>query len=236
MLALPVTKIWGAGSKTQEQFKRQGLASCADIHRLTLNNLRSMFGEAFGLFLYRAVRGEAAQAFDDRLTHSMSAERTFSYDLYDEFAIETMLFEICETLMFRLLDTNWRSKTVSIKIRYDDFSTVSARETLPRPVSGINELFDHLSALLRRKRQSGRGVRLIGAGLLNLETGGAPLQGELFDQPGEKKQALDKYILEINKKFPNAALRRGRSLMADNGDEGPDPPTAAPGGLSKTAP
>jgi DNA polymerase-4 len=220
MLALPIAKIWGVGSKTREQLAKQGLKTCADIHRLTLKNLRALFGEAFGLFLYRAVRGEAAQAFDDgRLTHSMSAERTFPYDLYDEFSIETALFEICETLMFRFLDQNWRSKTVSIKIRYDDFSTVSAQETLPRPVSGINELFDHLSALFRRKRQSGRGVRLIGAGLLNLETDDTPRQGELFDGPDEKKRTLDKYILEINKKFPSAALRRGRSLMADNGDE-----------------
>jgi DNA polymerase-4 len=215
MLALPVTKIWGAGAKTQEQFKKQGLTSCADIHRLTEKNLKDLFGEAFGLFLHRAVRGEAAQAFDERASHSMSAERTFPYDLYDEFAIETALFEICETLMFRLLDQDWRSKTVAIKIRYDDFSTESARETLPRPVSGINELFDCLSTLLRRKRKSGRGVRLIGAGLLNLETGGSPRQGELFDETDEKKRALDKYILEINKKFPAAALRRGRSLMAD---------------------
>jgi DNA polymerase-4 len=219
MLGLPVTKIWGAGGKTQEQFKKQGLTSCADIHRLTEKNLRAMFGEAFGLFLYNAVRGKA-QAFDDgRLTHSMSAERTFPYDLYDEFAIETALFAICETLMFRLLDHNWRSKTVSIKIRYDDFSTESAQETLPRPVSGINDLFDHLAALLRRKRKSGRGVRLIGAGLLNLETGNAPRQGELFDEADEKKRALDRYILEINKKFPSAALRRGRSLMADDDND-----------------
>jgi DNA polymerase-4 len=219
MLALPVTRLWGAGGKTQEQFKKQGLVTCADIHRLTEKNLRAMFGEAFGLFLYNAVRGKA-QSFDEgRLTRSMSAERTFAYDLYDEFAIETALFAICETLMFRLLDHNWRSKTVSIKIRYDDFSTESAQETLPRPVSGINDLFDHLAALLRRKRKSGRGVRLIGAGLLNLETGDVPRQGELFDEPDEKKQALDRYILEINKKFPSAALRRGRSLMADHDNE-----------------
>jgi DNA polymerase-4 len=219
MLALPVAKIWGAGNKTQEQFKKQGFKTCADIHRLSLKNLRAIFGEAFSLFLYRAVRGEAAQAFDDRLTRSMSAERTFPYDLYDEFAIETALFEICETLMFRLLDQNWRSKTVSIKIRYDDFSTEGAQETLSAPVSGINELFDRLSALFRRKHRKGRGVRLIGAGLLNLETSDALRQGELFDEPDRKKRALDKYILEINKKFPGAALRRGRSLMADLGDE-----------------
>jgi DNA polymerase-4 len=219
MLPLPVTKIWGAGGKTQEQFKKQGFRTCADIHRLTLKNLRAIFGEAFGLFLYHAVRGEAETFDNGRSTHSMSAERTFPYDLYDEFAIETALFAICETLMFRLLDQHWRSRTVSIKIRYDDFSTESARETLPRPVSGINELFDHLSGLLRRKRKSGRGVRLIGAGLLNLETEDAPRQGELFAEADEKKQALDRYILEINKKFPGAALRRGRSLMADPGEE-----------------
>jgi DNA polymerase-4 len=67
-------------------------------------------------------------------------------------------------------------------------------------------------------------VRLIGAGLLNLESSDAPRQGELFDEGDEKKRTLDKYILEINKKFPGAALRRGRSLMADSGDEqGPSP-------------
>ncbi|AEF85344.1 DNA polymerase IV [Treponema primitia ZAS-2] len=214
MSALPVSKIWGAGSKTQEQFKKRGLKTCDDILRLSLDQLKSQFGAAFGLFLHRAVRGQAAAAFEDeRGTHSMSAERTFPYDLYDEFTIETTLFEICETLMFRLLDLNWQSRTIFIKIRYEDFSTESAQETLPRPVSTINELFDHLSALFRRKRQDGRGVRLIGAGLSNLETDHTPLQRELFDTGNEKEQALEKYILEINKKFPGAALRKGRSLM-----------------------
>ncbi|GHV80239.1 hypothetical protein AGMMS49944_20300 [Spirochaetia bacterium] len=220
MRALPVGKIWGAGKKTQEQFRKYGLKTCEDIHRLPLEHLNSIFGASFGLFLYRAVRGEAAEPFDDdeRGSHSMSAERTFPYDLYDEFTIETALFDICETLMFRLLNQNWQSRTVAIKIRYEDFSTVSARETFPNPVGSINELFDHLSALFRRKYQEvhGRGVRLIGAGLLNLETGNTPRQGELFDTANEKERALDKYILEINKKFPNAALRRGRSLMADD--------------------
>jgi DNA polymerase-4 len=214
MSALPVTKIWGAGSKTQEQFKKRGLKTCEDILRLSLEQLKSQFGTAFGLFLYRAVRGQGAAAFEDeRGTHSMSAERTFPYDLYDEFTIETTLFEICETLMFRLLDLNWQSRTIFIKIRYKDFSTDGVRETFPRPVTPINELFHPLPALSRRKNKSGRGVRLIGAGLSNLETEQTPRQGELFETGNEKEQLLEKYILEINKKFPGAALRKGRSLM-----------------------
>ncbi|MDR1098882.1 MAG: DNA polymerase IV [Treponema sp.] len=216
MRSLPVSKIWGAGNKTQEQFKTYGLKNGDDIYRMPLESLTSIFGKAFGLFLYRAVRGESAASFDDeRGTHSMSAERTFPYDLYDEFTIETELFAICQTIMFRLLDCQWQSRTVFIKIRYHDFTTTSAQESFDRPVSTINELFEHLSNLFHRKYHPGRGIRLIGAGLANLETGNAVRQGELFNSGSEKERNLEKYILEINKKFPGAALRKGRSWLTD---------------------
>jgi DNA polymerase-4 len=216
MCSLPTDKIWGAGKKAQEQFKKYHLKTGEDIHRMSLASLSSIFGKAFGLFLYRAVRGEPAASFDDeRGTHSMSAERTFPYDLYDEFTIETELFDICQTIMFRLIDYHWQSRTIFIKIRYDDFSTVSAQESLFQPVSTINELFEHLADLFHRKYQAGRGVRLIGAGLMNLETGRSARQGELFDSGNEKERNLEKYILEINKKFPGAALKKGRSWLTD---------------------
>jgi DNA polymerase-4 len=216
MRSLPVSKIWGAGKKAQEQFRARGFRTNDDIYRQSLDSLTAIFGKAFGLFLYRAVRGEPAASFDDeRGTHSMSAERTFPCDLYDEFNMETELFDICQTIMFRLLDCRWQSRTVCIKIRYDDFSTVSAQETLDRPVSTINDMFEHLAALFHRKYQPGRGVRLIGAGLANLETGTPVRQGDLFDKAGEKERTLEKYILEINKKYHAAALKKGRSWLAD---------------------
>jgi DNA polymerase-4 len=213
MCSLPVGKIWGAGNKTQELFKKYGFKTCEDIHRLSLEALTAIFGKAFGLFLYRAVRGEAAAAFDEeRGTHSMSAERTFDFDLYDEFAIETVLFDICQTLMWRLLNCSWQSRTISIKIRYSDFTTEGARETSAEPVSTLNDLYRRLLNLFRKKYQSGRGVRLLGAGLMNLDAAGNR-QGELFEAGVEKERRLEQAILEINKKFPNAALRRGRSCL-----------------------
>jgi DNA polymerase-4 len=217
MRSLPAGKIWGAGEKAQDQFKKYGFKTGEDIYRLSLETLASMFGKAFGLFLYRAVRGEAAASFDDeRGTHSISAERTFPYDLYDEFSIETALFDICQTLMFRLLDKNWQSRTASIKIRYGDFSTQSAQKTFPRPVNTMNELYESLLELFHRKYQAGRGIRLIGAGLMNLESEKAARQGDLFEGGDEKERNLEKYILEINKKFPGAALKKGRSWLADD--------------------
>ena len=215
MRALGVEKIWGAGKKTQELFKKHGLRTGEDIYRLPREILVSIFGKAFGNFLYRAVRGEPAEAFNhDRGSHSISAERTFPQDLFDEFAIETSLFDICQSLMWRLLNLHWQSRTVFIKIRYGDFSTESAQATSSKAVSSLNDLYDRLLALFRGKYQTGKGLRLIGAGLANLETG--MRQADLFDAQGEKERRLEQVILELNKKYPGAELRRGRSWLNNN--------------------
>ena len=219
MRSLSVEKIWGAGEKTREIFKKYGLKTCDDIHRLSGEALASMFGNAFGAFLYRAVRGEAAESFDrEGGSHSMSAERTFEYDLHDEFVIESALLDICETLMFRLLSDRLESATVSLKIRYSDFSTEVVRETFQNPVLTLNDFYKHVLELFHRKYQKGdgqgRGIRLIGAGLMNLETESTMRQGDLFDDKNEKERRLEESILSINTKYPGAALRRGRSTLA----------------------
>ena len=212
MRSMPVERIWGAGAKAREKFKKYGYKTCDDIYRVSERRLCSIFGKAFGGFLYRAVRGQAAAAFDDvRGFRAMSAEHTVDYDIYDEFAIETAIMKICNSLMYRLLDCRWRSRTVFIKIRYEDFSTESARETSERAVGTMNDLFERVCALFHRKYKRGRGIRLVGAGLLNLETDGV-CTGELFDFEDERKKKLEKCIHEINKRFPAAAIKKARLL------------------------
>jgi DNA polymerase-4 len=115
--------------------------------------------------------------------------------------------------MWRLLDSGLQSRTISVKIRYADFSTDIARETFTVPVSTLNALYDRILALFRKKHRKGKGIRLIGAGLMNLENLSAR-QGDLFNGESEKERHLEEAILEINRKHPNAALRRGRSLLA----------------------
>jgi len=215
MRSLPVTKIWGAGEKTQEIFNKHGLKKCEDIYRLSKESLSSMFGNAFGNFLYRAVRGEAAENFDrEPGSHSMSAERTFAYDLSDEFAIETALLEMCETLMFRLISSRVESATVSLKIRYSDFSTENVQKTFHDPVLTLNDFYKYVLDLFHKKYQRGRGVRLIGAGLANLTEESNLRQGDLFNAKKEKERHLEESILKINEKHPDAILRRGRSILA----------------------
>jgi DNA polymerase-4 len=211
MLSLPITKIWGAGDKTQEEFKRHGLKSCADIHRLSLETLTGIFGDAQALFLYRAVRGEAASAFGEREKHSISGEQTFSYDITDEAEIESALFALCQKLMRRLLTENMQSGTVCIKIRYADFSTESAQKTESIPVRTAKDLYGRVKNLFYIKYQKGRAVRLIGAGLMNIKEADIE-QGELFSFGDEKTKKLEECIHTINKKFPAAALKKARLI------------------------
>ncbi|MDR3355728.1 MAG: DNA polymerase IV [Spirochaetaceae bacterium] len=212
MRSLPVDKIWGAGWKAREKFRKYGLKTCDDIHGISEQRLSSLFGKAFGKFLYRAVRGQAAEAFDDtRRSRSISAEHTFDYDMYDEFAVETAIMKICNTLMYRLLDSRRQSRTVFVKIRYGDFSTESAQETSEHAVGTMNDMFERVCALFRRKYRRGMGIRLIGAGLMNLEADGAT-PAELFDFEDDRKKKLEKCIHEINKKFPAAAIKKARLI------------------------
>jgi DNA polymerase-4 len=213
MRSLPAGKIWGAGEKTQEIFRQRGIRTGEDIYRLSRDSLWAVFGRAFGDFLYRAVRGEGVESFETlRGSRSISTERTFPYDLYDSFAIESVLLDISETLMWRLLGEGRHARTVQVKIRYKDFSTELVQESSPDPVSSLNDLYARVLALFRKKYQNGRGLRLIGAALMNLEEG--PRQRELFGE-GEKERRLEKAILDINRRFPNAALRRSRSRLSD---------------------
>ncbi|MDR2553521.1 MAG: DNA polymerase IV [Treponema sp.] len=213
MLSLPVGRIWGAGEKTQELFARRGFKSCADLHRLSPAILASVFGKSFGTFLYRAVRGEAAETFEtERGSRSMSAERTFPQDLYDEFEMETQLFSIVSEVFFRLLQTEYQSRTVFVKIRYgEDFSTEGGRETFQDPVSTLNDLYEKTLGVFHKKYRPGHGVRLLGAGLA-LEAKNPARQGDLFNETEAREERLEKSILEINNRFPGAPLKRGRLI------------------------
>ncbi|WP_162502393.1 DNA polymerase IV [Treponema endosymbiont of Eucomonympha sp.] len=197
-LALPLEKLWGVGDKTRERLKAAGFRTARDVHRASRSALVSLLGEAGGAFLYRAVRGEAAESFGgERKSRSLSAETTFGYDQTDLSALETCLLELCHTVVFRLLSSGKTSKAVCLKIRYADFSTESVQETSAREISSVDALYERVAALFGRKYRRGAGVRLLGVGALNVTDAAAPEQGELFDFGEQKRRDVEKAILSL---------------------------------------
>ena len=213
MLNLPLKKVWGIGDKTYEALKMAGLKTTRDIHEKSLEALSFMFGQNTGSFLYNVVRGIETVTFDRKTkSHSISNEATFPFDLTDIYTAETAMLDLCHSVIFRLLKENGFSRTVQVKIRYEDFSTVSIQQTYPQSVLTLDALYEAAKELFEKKYERGRGIRLLGIALENIEATERTYQPGLFDDNNEKKQNVEKAILKLEKKHPEIKIHKARML------------------------
>lgn len=213
ILGLPLKKIFGIGAKSQENLQKIGLCTPRDIHERTLESLQFLCGQNQGTFLYNVVRGKVEDSFNKKnKTHSLSSETTFPYDVNDSYTLETTILNLAYGIRFRLLKENGFSRTVVIKIRYEDFSTVSIRQTYDSNILTIDDLFLKAKELFHKKWEKGRGIRLLGLGLDNVENEDKPFQQNLFEDSSEKKQKLEKAILNLSKKHPEIKVHKARML------------------------
>ncbi len=215
MLKLPLKNVWGIGDKTLMRLNKCGFFTTKDIHAKSLNTLKMMLGENSGTFLYNTVRGIESEGPSKPSTHSISNETTFPVDLTDIYTAETAIMELCYSVMFRLLKQKSFSKTIVIKIRYEDFTTVSTRQTYDEYVSSTDDLFEKAKALFEKKYEFGRGIRLLGVGLDNVQDENAPVQEVLFDFGAKKKQAVESAILKMSAKHPEIKVKKARMLNTD---------------------
>ena len=107
---------------------------------------------------------------------------------------------------------NVRSKTVSLKIRYGDFTTVSVQETFKNYISNADDLYEKSVYLLKKKYKNDNGIRLIGISCDKLEDRDLPVQKDMFDYAGEKKAKLEKAIFEMQQKKPSLKLTKARLI------------------------
>ena len=213
MLSLPLKKVWGIGDKTYENLHKSGLYTTRDIYEKSLEALVFMYGQNTGTFLYNVVRGLEIINFDRKTkSHSISNETTFPYDVSDLYTAETCVLELCHSVMFRLLKEGGFSRTVMIKIRYEDFSTVSIQQTYSQSILTLDSLYIAAKELFERKYERGRGIRLLGVALENIEATEQNSQPSLFDDGTEKKQKVEKAILNLEKKHPGIKIHKARLL------------------------
>lgn len=209
--SLPLSKLWGVGEKSLDRLIQVGLDSIPRIRAMEKEALERTVGRGFGEFLYRAVRGIDPGIFaEEQKSRSMSGETTFEHDVTDPETLDATLLEQAQELMFRLLDGRLRSKTVHLKLRYSDFETVSAQETLDRGIVSADDIRDAARALLERKWDRRRAVRLIGVGVTGVESGES-VQNELFPDPGERVAAVERAVFDL-KKARGATVTRARLL------------------------
>ena len=132
---LPVTELWGVGPKTGETLKQLGLRTVADIANTPLNTLKRALGDISGEALYELAWGrDFREVVVDAPEKSISAAETFSYDLEDSDDIERELLRLAERVTQRLRKRLLRARTITLKVRFSDFTNLTKSRTLPLPI------------------------------------------------------------------------------------------------------
>ena len=158
-----------------------------------------MFGASSGEYLYSIVRGIDPGIYQGEVkSHSISEEKTFWPDVYGMDALSQELLFMSQNVMFRALDEKSVGRTVTVKLRYGDFSTFTISET---PKSGIYSSDDiyRIACHLLEKKYNNTGVRLLGVSLGGVYEGENPEQGEFFIEKKQKLRDLEKTILNLSK-------------------------------------
>lgn len=168
--SLAVKKFHGVGPATAEKMHRLGIETGADLKQQTLEFLAGNFGK-FGPYLYGIARGiDNRQVKPDRVRKSVGAEDTFTQDVHQ--------FQPAREGIKPLIEKVWRycdnneigAKTVTLKVKYSDFTQITRSKTFPSQIGDIDQLADVVDALLDPIFPPKKGVRLLGVSLSALET------------------------------------------------------------------
>jgi DNA polymerase IV len=230
MLDLPLTRIWGAGEKTQDRFRELGIVCVAQLAAFGEAQLGSLFGKAGGAFLYGAVRGRDVGIFGsgEPGSRSMSAETTFERDSSDREQVEDVLLALSEELTYRLWSEGSSSRCLGLKLRFHDFTTISRRLTRRSRYGSSGEVFKDALALLGKAWDGRAALRLLGLRFGDLEDPGGDAQGELFAESSERASKAEAAVFEIEKKGLGKVTRARLLLRGSRGHADREKPPSEP--------
>jgi DNA polymerase-4 len=191
---LPVGRLWGVGEKTADLLGRLAIRTVGDLARTPRAVLERLLGEASARHLSQLAHG-----VDDRVVvpyeapKSIGHEETFERDLDDTEEILRELLHLSGRVAARLRDDGYRARTITLKVRLANFTTLSRARTLPDATDVGADLYHMVRELYRALPGAGRRVRLLGVQASGLQPAGAEqlalLRGERW---GEVERTLDR--------------------------------------------
>jgi DNA polymerase IV len=209
---LPVGRLWGVGRVGEQVMHRLGLRTVGDVARRDAAFMQRHFGK-HGLHLFDLARGiDPREVVPEREVKSVSNEITFAADIADRDELKAVLLQLVEQVGWRLRNHGLAGRTVQIKARYADFSTVTRAQTLASPTNSTQQIWRAASALLDRLPRPGADLRLLGVSLSGLDP---PLgaQADLF-AAAPTAGTIDRVADAIRKKFGMDVMHRGRTTAS----------------------
>ncbi|WP_155970244.1 DNA polymerase IV [Streptococcus ruminantium] len=169
LAALPVEKFHGVGKKTVERLHAMEVYTGADLLKLPEMELIDRFGR-FGYDLYRRARGISnAPVRVNRVRKSIGKEKTYRKLLYREEDAQKELASLCQRVVASLVRNGKKGKTIVLKIRYGDFSTLTKRHSLEDATDQMEVIEHQIRQLFEEIGQAERGIRLLGVTVTNFQ-------------------------------------------------------------------
>ena len=208
---LPVRRIPGIGKVTEAALKRLGIETVAQLQVPTLDRLEESFGR-WGTALYRKARGiDSYEFFVDAEAKSLSHNRTFGEDTNAPEQLQSTLSYLCQKASKRLRDAGLHARTVTLTVRFADFTTITRSQTLSEP-SDLDTVFLRTIRELFFSAWNGKAMlRLVGVALSSFSAGSGQL--DLLD-PGrrEKLERLARAADRLRDRFGFSKVQLGGSL------------------------
>ncbi len=211
---LPVSAIWGVGPKTSEALDRLGLKLVADIANTKRSTLVRALGAAAGSSLYELAWGrDYRDVVVNEPDKSISNAETFSYDLSDPEEILQELLRMTEKASARLRERELFARTVGIKVRFADFSTITRSKTLPLAVNGTHESYEVVKALYEALGINRAFIRMVAVSFENLQ--GQPPQQLVLGGRERGWREAEGAIDKAKARFGGKSVRPGRLIKPE---------------------
>lgn len=209
---LPVASLPGVGKKTEQALKSMGISTIGQLATLPPEAINNRFGAA-GVMIHHYANGiDNREVEPPGEAKSISRETTFAEDTLDRAFLQAILRYLCERVGAELRQESKHTRTITLKLRYADFETITRRISSKEVTDADEVIFAGavklLDQALARKQKL---VRLIGVGVSNLVSYGKQLY--LLDSRPQRLWHLDKAIDRIRKKYGFTAIQTGRTLL-----------------------
>ena len=222
---LPVGALWGVGEKTEEHLTRLGLRTVGDNANTPLATLQRALGQASGTHLHDLSWGRDARSVNPgEPEKSIGNEETFEHDIDDPAIIHAHLLRLADHVAARLRASGYASRTIALKVRFADFTTITRSRTLTGPTDVGKEIYDTVRGLydalgLQRVR-----IRLVGGRAEGLvEAAGAPQQ-LLLGEPEHGRRDAEVAVDALRARYGSSAVRPARLVDPDRRSPGPPKP------------
>ena len=218
--SLPVGALWGVGAKTKEVLAKMGISTVADVAATPVSSLKKVLG-ATGEHVHQLAWGiDPRRVTPVRLEKSIGAEETFATDTDDDALLRRELLRLSHRTAGRLRSSGMVARTVALKLRFADFSTITRSRTVQTPVDSAQLLYAVALQLLESVGTRAMAVRLVGVRAEQLEEAARTSLQLSIDRRDDNWRVAEQVLDQVALKFGDKSVLPARLMEPGNRPDG----------------